>query len=128
FGPDRTPSAPIDIPVFTVSGLDDFKLPKPMDLHVKTANDASPLGTGSQYGFFFGNDFRAAYAYGVDLNGAGQSVGIVAFDGYFSNDIVTFKNWAGSSDVLVTNVLLDGFNGSPGIHVDETSLDIEMAI
>jgi subtilase family serine protease len=129
FAPDRSLSVPANIPVLTISGLDDFILPKPSDLHATRLNaKAKPLGTGSQLGGFFGNDFRTAYAPGVTLDGTGQSVGIVAFDGFYTNDVETYKNWDGATNVVVTSILLDGFNGNPGAHNIETELDIETPI
>jgi len=62
------------------------------------------------------------------LNGAGQIVGLLQFDGYFASDIQTYEGLAGLTNIPLQNVLLDGFNGSPGGNNDEVCLDIEMAI
>src|SRR2546430_12279093 len=43
----------------------------------------------SPNGTYLGNDFRAAYVPGVTLTGAGQSVGLVEFDGFYTSDITT---------------------------------------
>ena len=77
-----------------------------------------------------GNDFRAAYVPGVTLDGSGQTVGLLQFDGYHASDITDYETPAGLPAVTLTNVLLDGFDGTPsgtGGEV-EVSLDIEMAI
>ena len=128
FAPDTAPSVPVEIPVLAMSGLDDFVIPRPADLHATSREGVQPFGTGSNLGAFTGPDLRAAYAPEVTLNGAGQSVGIVSFDGYYTNDVETYVSMYGGSNVIITNVLLDGFDGTPGGHNLETALDIEMAI
>ena len=77
-----------------------------------------------------GNDFRAAYAPDTSLDGAGQTVGLLQFDGYTASDITYYENQAGLPNVTLSNVLIDGASGGPsgsGGEV-EVSLDIEMAI
>jgi hypothetical protein len=77
-----------------------------------------------------GNDFRAAYVPGSPLKGAGQTVGLLQFDGYNTSDIAYYESQAGLPSVPLSNVLLDGFTGSPtgsGGEV-EVCLDIEAAI
>jgi subtilase family serine protease len=129
FAPDVAPSVPEGIPVLAVSGLDNLVLPHPTDLRASPVKGGvHPLGTGSRYGTFFGNDLRTAYVPGTTLDGTGQSVGIVAFDGYYTNDIAMFESLTGFTNVAVTNVLLDGFNGAPGANNLEVALDIEMPI
>ena len=81
-------------------------------------------------GSYMGADFRAAYAPGVSLNGSGQSVGLLQFDGYSASDITFYETKAGLPSVTLSNVLIDGATGLPsgtGGEV-EVSLDIEMAI
>ena len=48
FAPDRAPSVPAEIPVLAISGLDDFVLPQPTDLHATPLMEGvRPLYTGS---------------------------------------------------------------------------------
>jgi subtilase family serine protease len=85
-------------------------------------------------GDLFGNDFRNAYVPGTTLTGAGQSVGLVEFDGYFTNDIFNYANEAGNgrTNIIIEPVLLDGYNGKPSTGINggegEVELDIEMAM
>jgi len=79
-------------------------------------------------GAFMGHDFRAAYAPGVTLDGAGQTVALVEFDTFAQRDITSYESTAGLPNVPVTTVPIDGFSGPPGGGQDEVSLDIEMAI
>ena len=60
-----------------------------------------------------GNDFRAAYVPGVTLNGAGQMVGLLQFDGYTASDITYYESQAGLPSVTLSNVLIDGASGGP---------------
>jgi hypothetical protein len=78
-------------------------------------------------GSYRGYDFRAAYAPGVVLTGAGQIVGLVEFDGYYTNDINAYASTAGLPKVPLKNVLLNGFNGAAGANNVEVALDIEVA-
>jgi uncharacterized repeat protein (TIGR01451 family) len=64
----------------------------------------------------------------VAANGLGQTVGLLEFDGYYANDITSYESQAGLPNVQLTNVLLDGFNGTPGSGNIEVALDIEVAI
>ena len=64
------------------------------------------------------------------MTGAGQTVGLLQFDGYTASDISYYESVAGLPSVTLSNVLLDGFTGQPtetGGEV-EVSLDIEMSI
>lgn len=115
YAPDSAPEIDSALPVLDVRGLDDYALAKPMD------------GSGFEQ-TYLGGDFRAAYAPGVTLTGAGQQVALVQFDGYSSSDITAYENETGLPNVPLQNVLLDGFNGVPGGNQDEVALDIEMSM
>ncbi len=130
YAPDNEPSLDLDIPMLAISGLDNYLIPHPMDLRPAPANktpNATATGSGPTNAYI-GNDFRAAYAPGVSLTGTGQSVGLLEFDGYYTNDIVSYERLAGLPNVTLTNVLLDGFDGITGATNFEVPLDIEMAI
>jgi subtilase family serine protease len=78
-----------------------------------------------------GKDFRAAYAPGVSLNGSGQAVGLLEFEGYYQSDITNYEGASGYTNVTLTNVLVDDATGVPdsnALHIAEVSADIEMAI
>ena len=132
FAPDRAPSLNLSVPILHISGLDNYAL-KRSKISKKTA--LKPLtkmprqtGSGSgPSGGYMGNDFRAAYIPGVPLTGAGQTVGLLEFDGYYSSDISTYEGLAGVS-VPLTIVSIDGGVSTPGAGDDEVSLDIEVAM
>jgi uncharacterized repeat protein (TIGR01451 family) len=131
YAPDAEPTVDISVPILDISGLENFHLPRPL-VHPKAESSptrgAQPqLGSGPG-GTFRGSDFRAAYAPKVAATGIGQTVGLLEFDGYYASDITSYENQTGLPTVPLTNVLLDGYNGSPGSGNIEVALDIEMAI
>lgn len=127
YAPDKEPTVDASLPVLSIQGLNNYVLPHPL-LKKRPASLAQPsVGSGPQGGFM-GQDFRNAYLPGSALNGANQTVGLFQFDGYFASDIQTYETLAGLPNVPLLNVLLDGFNGSPGFNNDEVCLDIEMSI
>ena len=133
FAPDVEPSVDLNVLLADVSGLNDYALPHPKIIAVSSlpvaANGTPKVGSGAG-GTYVGTDFRNAYAPGTTLNGAGQMVGLLQFDGFYSNDIVAYENLLpGAPRVTLQTVLLDGFNGVPTSAGNiEVSLDIEMAI
>jgi hypothetical protein len=133
YAPDVEPSVEMNVPVLAISGLNNFTLPHPANLkiapHQKTAHARPADGSGTS-GTYMGYDFRAAYAPGVALTGSGQSIGLVQFDGYYPSDIAAYESMAGLPSVALTNIYIDGFDGTP-VDTDgniEVSLDIEMVI
>jgi uncharacterized repeat protein (TIGR01451 family) len=132
YAPSVEPSVPSELQVITLSGINNYTLPHPK-FHAKTlettSNTGAKIGSGPG-GTYMGDDFRNAYMPNVTLTGAGQSVGLLQFDGYLASDITAYELLTGRPNVPLLNVLLDGFNGQPspfGGSV-EVSLDIEMVI
>ncbi len=133
YAPDVEPSVGLGVPVLAINGLNNFTLPHPANLKIaprqKTAHARPADGSGSS-GTYMGKDFRAAYAPGVSLDGSGQSIGLVQFDGYYPSDITTYESIALLPNVTLTNIYIDGFDGTPTDTNGniEVSLDIEMVI
>ena len=131
YAPDAEPSFQLGVPVLDISGLDNYVVPHPTSLHrrpVPQRANALPAAGSGPGGTFLGSDFRAAYIPGVSLNGIGQAVGLLEFDGYYATDITSYESQASLPSVTLTNVLLDGTHGHAGSNDGEVSLDIEMAI
>jgi subtilase family serine protease len=138
FAPDTEPMVDASLPIADIQGLTDFWRPHPKIIRnkvthavpKKAANGTAPDSSGD----LFGDDFRNAYVPGTSLTGAGQSVGLVEFDGYFTNDIFNYANEAGDgrTNIVIEPVLLDGYNGKPSTGLEdgevEVELDIEMAM
>jgi subtilase family serine protease len=132
YAPDAEPSLDLDVPVLSISGLDNFSVPRPMNVRaapIDGSKQSNPLLGSGPSGMYMGNDFRQAYVPNVSLTGVGQTVGLLEFDGFYAKDISDYTHLAGLSRLRPTTVLLDGFNGTPsnsGGNV-EVALDIEVA-
>jgi subtilase family serine protease len=110
YAPDVEPSVETNVPVLDITGLSNFRVPRPK--HRKgvplrqSANPKPKAGSGSG-GLYLGSDFRAAYAPGVALNGTGQMIGLLEFDGYYPTDITEYESLANLPNVPLQKVLLD---------------------
>ncbi len=127
YAPDTEPSVAASLPVLAVQGINNYVQPHPMLQKRPASLPRSSIGSGPQGGYI-GQDFRNAYVPGNPLTGVNQTVGLLQFDGYYASDIQTYETLAGLTNVPLQNVLLDGFNGTPGGANDEVCLDIEMVI
>jgi subtilase family serine protease len=110
FGPDDEPSLDTGLPILHISGLDDFVKPHPLMVQSAVSSATPRIGSGPS-GLLEGNDFRNAYAPGVSLNGAGQSVALFELDTYYPNDLASYRTQTGLN-TPVTNVYLDGWDSS----------------
>jgi subtilase family serine protease len=128
YAPDVEPMVEADLPIQDIAGLADYAVARPM-LHIKPAEAHSALLTGSGVGGLFqGRDFRHAYAPGVNLTGAGQSVGLLELDGYKSSDITAYESLAGLPNVPLINIDVTNYTGPPGSGEGEVTIDIDMAV
>ena len=130
FAPNSAPSLDLNVPVASISGLDDYSLPRPMhhlDSLGQTANAVPRSGSGPG-GAYAGGDFRAAYVPGTLLTGAGQSVGLLQFDGYYPSDIDAYRTQFGLPNIPLVNVPVDDGVDIPGDGNVEVCLDIEMVM
>ncbi len=132
FATSVEPSVPSALSVLDISGLNNYHLPHPKYKISQsgTSTGARPKSGSGPQGNYIGNDFRAAYVPGTSLTGAGQTIGLLQFDGYLQSDIAAYEALAGLPNVPLQNVLLDGFNGVPTGNGGEleVSLDIEMSV
>ena len=130
YAPDREPSFELNVPVEHIGGLSNYILARPMSLKSMAIQESTPMSTingSGASGLYFGKDFRKAYAPDVTLTGAGQTVALVEFDGFYASDIAKSFTTAGYTPIPVQTVLIDNATGIPGKHNDEVSLDITMA-
>jgi hypothetical protein len=137
FAPDVEPSLDLAVAVLQISGLDNFSIPHPnhkikplaptAGIAPKAAGVTPNAGSGPS-GAYAGGDFRAAYVPGTTLTGAGQSVGLLQFDGYYASDIAAYKTQFGLPNVPLINVAVDGGVSTPGTGNGEVCLDIEMVL
>jgi Pro-kumamolisin, activation domain/Viral BACON domain len=135
FAAVNEPTVDLSLPVADVSGLNNYQRPYPKLIKKNSALKAALAKTGSApTGDYLGDDFRAAYVPNTTLTGAGQTVGLLQFDGFYAGDISKYANLAGGgrANIPVETVLLDGYNGVPTTGTQsgnsEVALDIEMAM
>ena len=132
YAPDAEPTLELAVPVLHISGLSDLVRPHPASLKVRPVepgDGGTPAGGAGPNGTYLGKDFRGVYARNVQLTGTGQMLGLVEFDGYYTNDIARYcAQGSLTPQVPLINVLLDDFDGQPtGSANEEVALDIEMA-
>src|ERR1017187_2943035 len=125
YSPDREPSFDLNVPVKRIAGLNNFSIPRPL-LKKRAAASAihsNATGSGPQ-GAYRPSDMRAAYYGSGSLTGAGQSVGLLEFDGYKLADVNS--DMGGESyTVPITNVLVDGASaGSVRVYIAPGSSSI----
>jgi subtilase family serine protease len=130
YAPDVEPSVEAGLAVLDISGLNNYALPRPASQRSSVTTSAGPGSGSGPSGHYMGKDFRNAYAPGVTQTGAGQMVGLLAFEAFYAGDITTYETMAGLPNVPIQVILLDGFNG---INTDpaagsEADLDIDMVI
>jgi hypothetical protein len=132
YAPNTDPSVDLAVPILDIIGLDNYSLPHP-NYKIRSAgltakaNAIPQTGSGTN-GTYAGNDFRAAYVPGTSLTGAGQSIGLLEFDGYYASDITSYETQFGLPNVSLVNVSVNGGVSTPGNNNIEVALDIEMGI
>jgi subtilase family serine protease len=130
YAPDREPSPNLAVPLWHVSGLDNFSIPHPVSLRRDAEVTDNATGSGPS-GYFLGSDMRAAYYGGSSLTGAGQSVGMLEFAGYDLADVENYFAKVGQElTVEVNGISTDGssLNCSGSCDDTEQVLDIEEGI
>ena len=132
FAPDTEPTVDAALPILHISGLDNYSLPHPGIEARPLSKPAggTPAAGSAPGGAYRGADFRNAYVPGTSLTGAGQSVGLVQFDGFYPSDIAAYENQIGLTNNLPQLVVVpvDGGVPVPGGGDAEVSLDIEMVL
>lgn len=129
YKPDRAPSLDLDVKVSHISGLDSLFVPR---------HHGGTQLNGTAYG---SPDLRNAYAGScLGLNGAGESVGIMAYGGYANTDISGYESAVGITNTMacgasvagsppcLVNVYQPGYTGPTNTYTAEATADIELAI
>jgi subtilase family serine protease len=118
------PSLPVSlIPLVTsIGGLDNSLHYQP---HYRRLNARSAAPGG-----YTPDDLATAYdatpLQNAGFLGDGQAVALFELDGYQSGDVAQYFQAYNLGNPSITNVLVDGFNGSAGQSAIETELDIEV--
>ena len=143
YAPDREPTTNLSFPLWHISGLDNYSIPKPRLVSKSDyaqAHGISPdalvshatTGSGPSASFL-GSDMRAAYYGNGGLTGAGQNLGLFEYEGTDLADLTTyFKNVGQTNNVPVTLLSTDGTSTacvhSSGCDDTEQTLDMTQAI
>jgi len=133
YSPDREPTPDLSFPLWHVSGLDNYSIPKPA-LVSRPPGVQPDATTGScPSASFCGSDMRAAYYGGTALTGAGQSLGLLEYLGTDLADLDTyFKNAGQTNNVPITLLSVDGSSTSclesDGCDDTEQTIDMTQSI
>jgi len=142
YAPDREPTTALPFPLWHISGLDNFSIPKPRLVNKNdyaAAHGVSPeslvthatTGSGPSASFL-GSDMRAAYYGGTALTGAGQNLGLFEYYGTDLADLTTYyKNVGQTNNVPITLLSTDGTSTScvdsrAGGDCDDTEQTLDM--
>ena len=142
YAPDREPTVALPFPLWHISGLDNYSIPKPRlvkksdyakahDLDPDAVVSHATTGSGPSASFL-GSDMRAAYYGGTALNGARQNLGLFEYEGTDLADLTTyFKNIGQTNNVPVTLLSTDGTSTScvdsgAGGDCDDTEQTLDM--
>lgn len=141
YGPDREPTLALPFQIWHVSGLSNYSVPR--SRHEKRSDYAQAHGmssadvvphatTGSgPSASFLGSDMRAAYYGSGALTGAGQTLGLLEYQGTTLSDVSLYYQRAGETQPL-TPVLIsvDGRSTACRALCDDTepTIDITQAL
>jgi subtilase family serine protease len=136
FAPDREPTVDMAVQLWSISGLDNYSIPRPLYSRkdASTSSVHSNATTGScPSQSFCGSDMRAAYYGGTTLNGTGQSLGLLEFGGTDLADLTTYyTNAHQTNNVPVTLLSVDGYTTSclakQGCDDTEQTIDMTQAL
>ena len=143
YAPGREPTVGLPFPLWHISGLDNYSIPRPMlvgksdyaqvhgmDLEAVVSHATTGSGPSAS---FLGSDMRAAYYGGTALTGAGQNLGLLEYAGTNLADLNTyFRNAGQINNVPITLLSTDGTSTSCvyqlGCDDVEQTLDMTQAI
>ncbi len=110
-------------PLYHLSGPSHSKSKPVFKAHALSSPHAAQSGFGPTdlNGAYDGNPLQAS-----GLQGSGQTVAVFELDGYQSSDISAYLQNYNLGSPSISNVLVDGFNGSAGAGAIEVELDIEV--
>lgn len=121
------PSLPSSIGslITSIGGMDNSQHMRPLyHLTTKSKKGLQPLAGFGPTDLLGAYDGAALHQAGV--MGSGQTVAVFELDGYQQSDINTYLQNNNLGTVNISNVLVDGSNGSAGAGAIEVELDIEV--
>jgi subtilase family serine protease len=142
YAPDREPSVDLPFPLWHISGLDNYSIPRPLHMsrddytkargfEATAAVSHATTGSGPSASFL-GSDMRAAYYGNGALTGAGQNLGLLEYYGTDLADLNTYYTNVGqTNNVPITLLSTDGTSTSctyPSCDDTEQNLDMTQAL
>jgi kumamolisin len=135
YAPDREPTVDLPFPLWHISGLDNYSIPRPALQH-RNLQVKSNVSGSCPSASYCGSDMRAAYYGGTALTGTGQTLGLLEYYGYDIADVNTyFKNAKQTLKVAIDGISTDGTSltclyTNAGGYCDDTEqiLDITQAV
>jgi kumamolisin len=133
FAPNAEPTPDLSIPLWHISGLDNYSIPqtalvrRPAEVHPDATTGSCPSAS------FCGSDMRAAYYGSGPLTGAGQTVGLFELLGTDLADLNTYYTHAHQAlTVPISLISTDGSStaclASAGCDDTEQTLDMTQAL
>ncbi len=110
-------------PLYHLSGPSHGKSKPTFTAHSSASPNAAQSGFGPSD---LSGAYDAAPLQTSALQGSGQTVAVFELDGYQSSDISAYLQNYSLGTPSISNVLVDGFNGSAGAGAIEVELDIEV--
>lgn len=125
FSPSSEPQFPEGLKIQAVHGLHNLSKFTSFAQEAPQTDVRAQSGSGPNGGFS-PQDIRQAYQIPNQVSGAGQTIAVVALDGYNPSDIAGYQRTFGIPSVPIQNVMVDGATGAAGQSAAETTLDIEL--
>ncbi len=130
YSPDREPTVGLAFPLWHISGLDNYSIPRSLLVHRNSKIKPNATVGSCPQASFCGSDMRAAYYGTGSLTGAGQNVGLLEFEGFDIADVNTYYTNTGQTrNFAVVGISTDGssINCTSPCDDGEQTLDITQA-
>ena len=112
FAPDREPTMPSSIPVWHISGLDNFSIPRPASLHKNVSVKANTTTGSCPSSSYCGSDMRTVITEAGRSPAPGNRSALLEYYGFDTADLNTYLTNAGQTNAVPIN----------GISADKTSV------
>ena len=133
YAPDREPTPDLAVQLWHISGLDNYSIPQPADLHRELAVSAQRHDRLRPVGLFSRQRHEGGVLRWNALTGSGQSLGLLEYYGTDLADLNTYFTNAGqTNNVPITLLSTDGTSTScariQGCDDTEQTLDMTQAL
>ena len=127
YAPDREPTVPLPFPLWHISGLDNYSIPRPALVHRNVSAQPNTTTGSCPSQSYCGSDMRAAYYGSGPLTGTGQSVGLLEFYNTNLADVNLYFTNAKQTNTVPINLICTGLC-LRSVDDTEQTIDITQAI